>query len=226
MLKKKGLKYGLPKIIPNASEVKEQKKFIQEYEEIRQFSDVEVLFIDGMHLVHQIHPARCWIDPKNPPIFTSNTGRHRLNIFGALNIDNLDFLHLTNEENCDANKSVIFFEQILKKYPNAHSIVLILDNAPYFRSKKVQKWLDKNPKLICFFLPSYSPNLNLIERFWRFAKKQLVNNLYYAHYKTFRCHVFCFLNRIHQYHKELKLLITEKFQIIQKKTRINKPKPQ
>ncbi|OQX06093.1 MAG: IS630 family transposase, partial [Desulfobacteraceae bacterium IS3] len=61
---------------------------------------------------------------------------------------------------------------------------------------------------------SYAPNLNLIERFWRFAKKKLVKNKYYKEYKTFRAKVFQFLNHVDDYVDEFKTLMVEKFQII------------
>ncbi len=42
-------------------------------------------------------------------------------------------------------------------------------------------------------LPAYAPNLNLIERLWRFVKGKLVRNRYYEKYKTFRSKVFILL---------------------------------
>jgi len=64
------------------------------------------------------------------------------------------------------------------------------------------------------FLPSYAPNLNLIERFWRFVKERLVKNTYYKKYKTFRATVFRFLNHVDQYIEELSTLMVEKFEIV------------
>ena len=96
----------------------------------------------------------------------------------------------------------------------AFSIVLILDNARYFKAAAVTKWLKDHPKLSLVFLPSYSPNLNLIERFWRFVKERLVKNTYYEKYKTFRANVFRFLNHVDQYNDKLKTLMVEKFEIV------------
>lgn len=67
-------------------------------------------------------------------------------------------------------------------------------------------------------LPSYAPNLNLIERFWKLAKEKLVKNTYYEKDKTFRAHVFRFLNHVDEYIEELKTLMVERFQIIPVKT--------
>lgn len=175
------------------------------------------MFGDGMHLIHQNVPGLCWGDPKNVPILKTNTGRQRLNIFGAYNPDSHSFIHLTGEENCDANKVIEYFELILKIYQQSPEITLFLDNAKYFKAKIVFKWLDQHPKLKLEFLPPYSPNLNLIERFWRFVKDKLVKNQYYKKYKTFRAKAFQLLNHTDEYIDEFKTLMVEKFEIIKTK---------
>jgi len=172
------------------------------------------LFGDGMHLVHQNIPSLCWGDPKEPLILKTNTGRKRLNILGAYNPDNFSFVHLTGEENCNAERVIEYFDVILKAYRKAPKIVLFLDNATYFKAKIVTDWLEIHPKFQLEFLPPYAPNLNLIERFWRFTKDKLVKNTYYEKYKTFRAKVFQFLNYIDEYVDELETLMVEKFQIV------------
>lgn len=170
-----------------------------------------------MHLVHQNIAGLCWADPKNPPVLKTNTGRQRLNILGAYNPDSHSFVHQTSEENCDAQRVIEYFDMILKSYPQTPKIVLFLDNAKYFKAKIVSDWRKENPRFIVEFLPPYSPNLNLIERFWRFVKKHLVKNKYYKKYKTFRAKVFQFLNHIDQHADELVTLMVEKFEIVKVK---------
>lgn len=172
------------------------------------------LFGDGMHLVHQNVPQLCWADPKVPPILRTNTGRQRLNVLGAYNPDTHEFVHLTGEENCDAKRVIEYLDLITRVYIQAPKIILILDNATYFKAQIVNEWLQNCPRLHIEFLPPYAPNLNLIERFWRFAKEKLVKNTYYPKYKTFRATVFRFLNHVNQYVDELRTLMVEKFQII------------
>jgi len=175
------------------------------------------LFGDGMHLMHQNIPGFCWGDPKNPPILQTNTGRKRLNILGAFNPDSLSLVHLTGEENCNANRVIEFFNVILEEYKNAPRIVIFLDNATYFKAAVVSEWLNNNPSFQVEFLPTYSPNLNLIERFWRFVKEHLVRNTYYEKYKTFRAITFQFLNRVGEHKKELSTLMVEKFEIVRRR---------
>lgn len=172
------------------------------------------LFGDGVHLVHQTLPKTCWCNPKKPPVFASNSSRQRLNTFGAYDPIEHRLVHLTSEDNCDHQKVIDFFEKILISYPGKHSIVLYLDNAPYFHAKEVKHWLQRHPQLIVEHLPTYSPNLNLIERLWAFVKQQLVVNRYYQMYKTFRAKTFQLLNHLDQYSEALKTLITEKFELI------------
>ncbi|CAN2039408.1 hypothetical protein GMMP15_1230001 [Candidatus Magnetomoraceae bacterium gMMP-15] len=167
-----------------------------------------------MHLIHQNIPGLCWGDPAWPPIFETNTSRKRLNILGAYDPATFNFIHLTGEENCNADRAIEFFEIIRQKYPNASKIYLILDNAKYFLAKKkVREWLENKP-LIIKYLPPYSPNLNLIERFWKFTKEKLVVRKYYKKDKTFRAKTFRILNNVKDHIDELKTLMTEKFQII------------
>ena len=172
-----------------------------------------ILFCDAMHLIHQVILGFCWGDPKDPPILATNSGRKRINIMGGYDPESKGFVHYTNETNCNAETVILFFEEILKAYPDATSITLILDNAAYFHAKMVSEWL-KNKKITCWFLPPYAPNLNLIERFWRFTKKHLVRNNYYKEYKTFRAKVFRFLNNPAEHIDELTSLMRENFEII------------
>ena len=172
------------------------------------------LFGDGMHLVHQNIPGLCWGDPKRPPVLKTNTGRQRLNILGAYNPDSYSFVHLTGEENCNADRVIEYFDMIIKTYRQAPRIVLFLDNARYFKAKIVTRWLEDHSKLQIEFLPPYSPNLNLIERFWRFVKEKLVKNTYYKKYKTFRAKVFQLLNHIDEHIDQLRTLMVEKFEIV------------
>lgn len=181
---------------------------------MRQLSDSVVLFGDAMHLVHQNLPGRCWGNPAFPPVAETNSGRNRLNIIGVYDPASYSFTHLTGEENCNAERVVELLELIYKKYRNVSHIYLILDNAKYFHAKKVSEWIDEHKKINIVFLPSYAPNLNLIERFWRFAKEKLVTDKYYKEYKTFRAKVFQFLNHTDDYIDEFKTLTVEKFEII------------
>jgi transposase len=215
LLKKYGLRLLRPKILPGSPpSAEEQIQFIEKYNEMRRSDESVVLFGDAMHLVHQNVPGRCWGEPLSPPVLETNSGRRRLNILGAYNPAAYSLIHLTGEENCNAERVIEFLDIVVKSYCSAPKINLILDNARYFHAKKVRDWLKDHKQLNLEFLPAYAPNLNLIERFWRFAKDNLVRNKYYKQYKTFRAKVFQFLNHTDEYNDELKTLMSEKFEIV------------
>jgi len=217
LLKKHGIKLIHPKIHPGSPPtVEEQQAFIEKYNEQKQTDPPGSvrLFGDAMHLLHQNIPGQCWGDPEFPPVMGTNTGRKRLNILGVYNPDTCSFLHLTGEENCNADRVVEFLKIIVKTNSCAPKITLWLDNARYFHSAKVRAWLKDNSLIQINFFPAYAPNLNLIERFWKYAKEQLVKNKYYNKYKIFRAKVFQFLNNVNDHIDKLKTLMVEKFQII------------
>jgi len=221
IIRKRGLSWIKPKVIPgNPPSEDQQKETIKKYFEMKAISEpcTVFLFVDGMHLVHQNIPSFCWCDPVYPLVLETNTSRQRLNILGAYNPDTYSFIHLTGEENCNSDRVIEFFEKILKKHRKAPGIVLFLDNAKYFKAKTVEDWLETHPKFKLEFLPSYSPNLNLIERLWRFVKDELVKNNYYKMYKTFRAKTFQLLNNLNKRVDDFKSLMVENFQIIKHRT--------
>ena len=210
-----GLKVMKTKTVPgNTPSIEVQKQFIQEYEEMRKEADSVILFGDAMHLIHQNLPGNCWADPLFPPIIETNSGRKRLNILGAYNPENRSFIHLTGEENCNAETVIEYLELISKNYEYIPRVYLVTDNARYFHARTVREWLEEKNHIEIKFLPAYSPNLNLIERFWKYTKKKLVRNKYYKTYKEFRAKVFQFLNNDKDHCDNLETLMVEKFQII------------
>lgn len=104
------------------------------------------------------------------------------------------------------------FDQLLLAYACATCIYVICDNAGYYRSKAVQAYLqDSRIKLV--FLPAYAPNLNLIERLWKFFKKQVLYNRYYETFGDFRTACEDFFNNPQRYRRQLRSLLTENFAI-------------
>jgi len=66
------------------------------------------------------------------------------------------------------------------------------------------------------FLPAYAPNRNLIERLWKFFKKQVLYNRYYETYDDFRTACKDFFNNPQRYRSQLRSLLTENFAIVGK----------
>ena len=142
----------------------------------------------------------------------SNTGRRRINILGALNSEDLSILTTLTEEKCNAERVIEFFQKIRDTYPGMN-IVIILDNARYNYAKVTRAFAEENG-IFLLFLPPYAPNLNLIERLWKFAKKYLVNNKYHEKFSQFSDATNNFFNNLKKHQQELTSLMTHKFQII------------
>lgn len=93
-------------------------------------------------------------------------------------------------------------------------IYLVLDNARYNHAKKVKSYVKRSGRIYLIFLPSYSPNLNIIERLWLFLHQRILYDHYYSTFPEFKTAVVTFLENIQQYRKELRRLLTDSFQTI------------
>ena len=89
-----------------------------------------------------------------------------------------------------------------------------MDNARYNRSKKVDAYVKKHKRIRLMFLPSYAPNLNVIERLWKFFHEKTLYNTYYDTFKEFNTAVIDFFDTIDRYKGELRSRLTDSFQII------------
>ena len=174
-----------------------------------------LLFLDPMHQIHNNENDYAWQlkGLKGTKQVLANTGRKRLNIIGAINAVSLQPTIITTEENCSAEVIEAFLEEIKIQYCYAKTICIILDNARYQRSSIVQETA-KFFNIDLIYLPPYSPNLNLIERLWRYFKKMVMKNRYYASYSAFEYAVETFFVQFGDRMEEVKTLLNFKFGII------------
>ncbi|MGH8477056.1 MAG: transposase [Methylococcales bacterium] len=108
------------------------------------------------------------------------------------------------------------FEQIEVCYPDVNKITIICDNARYYRSKLVQTYLNES-KIELMFLPPYAPNLNLIERYWKYFKKNILYNRYFETFEEFKQACTRFFDHTEEHLESLRSLLTENFQILEGK---------
>ena len=103
-------------------------------------------------------------------------------------------------------------ERLRKRYPDQY-LYIILDNAAYQHCRKVRDKAEKwNINLV--FLPPYSPNLNLIERLWKFLRKELLANNFFKSFKTVYSEIESFICSLHLEHTDkLSSLLTPKFEL-------------
>lgn len=214
LLHRLGFVYKKMKQVPGKADSEKQREFLERYAEIRkQMEDKDKLyFMDGTHPHHNSMPAYGWIPKGQTKEIKSNTGRNRININGALDVGEHDVI-VREDESINADSTIMLLKEIESKNPDAKTIYIIADNARYYRAKKVREYLETS-RIKMVFLPPYSPNLNLIERLWKFFHKKKLYNRYYESFHEFKKECLGFFENIGQYKDELATLLTENFQIL------------
>lgn len=170
---------------------------------------IEVFFADGVHLTYGYQGGYCWC--KERRCVPSAYGRKRANLLGFMNAVTYDTTQVMNDTYLNADSVCEGLEKLRKKYPE-RILYIILDNAAYQRCKKVKHCAEcLNINLI--FLPPYSPNLNLIERLWKFLRKKIMANKYYCDFKKFYQTVSLFIDELHTtYFHELRPIVSFQFE--------------
>ena len=211
LLHELGFSYKKPKGVPGKADIKEQKKFIKTYNKVKKKG--LVFFADSTHPMLNPVLSAGWIKKGSEFKVKTNSGRQRVNINGAIEIKSLDVISRSCEK---VNKNSIcdLLKAIRSKHPKEKVLHLVLDNAPYNRSYKVQN-LAVKLKIKILYLPPYSPNLNPIERFWKFVKRKAIANTYFSDIKIFRKELMLFLRDVRQYKQELSTLVNDNFHIIE-----------
>jgi len=176
LLYRLGYVYKKPKLIPGKASAKAQLEFLEKYEQLKKNKPPEdlILFMDGVHPQHNPVIACGWIKRGMEFPIKSNTGRQRLNVNGAVNIDSLETV-CRFYDTINGAAMIDLCKAIEERYPKAGTIHIICDNARYYRSKEARKFLETS-RIKLVFLPPYAPNLNLIERYWRYFKKIVLYN--------------------------------------------------
>jgi len=143
------------------------------------------------------------------------SGRKRFNVLAALNAVTHELITVTNDTYINANSVCELLCSIAILDING-PITLVLDNARYQKCKivfELAEFLD----IELLYLPPYSPNLNLIERLWKFVKKECLYSKYYSEFGNLKNAIINCLNQTDSTHKqELDSLLTLRFQRFEK----------
>jgi len=208
--------YKKIKIVPGKADGKAQEQFIIDVEEVFECltEDEAAFYLDGSHPTHNTRPAYGWIRKGKEFTIRANTGRKRVNLNGAVNALDPTEVYVHSSDSVNAQSTQQLIEQILAQNPDKKAIYLISDNARYYHARLLQDWLEDYPQIVWIWLPTYSPNLNLIERLWGFMQRKILNGVYYDTYSKFKQAIHSFFENIDQYEQELKSLMTLNFQII------------
>ena len=213
LLGRVGYVYKKPKLVPGKAAAEAQREFLKKYEKLKENKNPEdpIYFMDATHPRHNPVLGYGWIKRGEECEIPSNTGRERLNINGAIELERLEPV-VRFDATIDAVSTIALFEQLAQANPQAERIYVICDNARYYRSKAVRHYLTSS-KIELIFLPPYSPNLNLIERYWKFFKKKALYDAYYETFNKFKKACEQFFQSSHKYADQLRSLLTENFEI-------------
>lgn len=205
--------YKKPEKIPFKVDTDLQKKFIVRYKRIKKRlkKGDGLYFMDATHPEHTAIPGCGWIKRGETKFLKSNPRPYRLNINGAININSLNMVvRFENKIDKDATANLLCD---LRKHQPQGWIYLICDNAGYYQCPEV-KTFAKSLAIKLIFLPPYTPNLNLLERVWKFFKKKVLYNKHYTEFIDMLNASKKFFRGISQYGDDLRTLMSEKFQIV------------
>jgi transposase len=215
MLTKLDFVHKQVKPLPAKADEQQQLAFVESFEALMESlpQDTVVYFTDATHPTHNTQTAKAWIKKGQEKHIPANSGRKRVNLNGALNALDACEAVVVEAESINAQSTIGLYEKLLEKNPGK-KLILICDNARYYHSQLLQDWLEGQPLIKQWFLPTYSPNLNIIERLWRFMKKQAIGLSFHPTYKGFKTAILHFFEHLDDYEYELKRLLTLKFQIL------------
>lgn len=172
-----------------------------------------VVFMDAAHFVHGAFLGMLWCFTRL--FLPSPSGRKRFNVLGALDAVTKEVLTVTNETYVTAETVCLLLCQLAQRYGKL-PLTLVLDNARYQRCMLVQTYAAALG-IELLFLPSYSPQLNLIERFWRFVRKECLYSKYYPTFAEFRNAIDGCIRTAHTDHQQkLETLLSWNFQSFKK----------
>ena len=148
--------------------------------------NIDLYYGDETRISEEGYVPYGWQFDDEEVVIEATRGRS-INCFGLLSRNN-DFIYRNTEENINSD----FIIEILDELSlTIHKLtVVVLDNARPHTARKVKQLLKiwQNRGLYIFYLPPYSPHLNIIERLWKEFKEgwlkpsdyQSADNLFYA----------------------------------------------
>jgi len=217
LLSRLGFEYRKPRPVPRVADPAQQADFIAAYARLLNGlgADEAVYFADAVHPEYQSKPAFGWVKRGAHPTLKTTPGRGRVNIHGALNLENFDapFVEPTT---VDGQSAVQLLAKIEARAPDKSTIHVIWDNAPYHRGPDVRAFLSRpDCRINLIALPPYCPHLNPIERLWKVMHEHVTYNTYYPNQKQFAAAILAFFRETipkkwHQFRDQ----VTDNFRVI------------
>ena len=221
LLKRLGATFHKTSAFMFKADPEKQQAFLTKYrrQKPNQGAGVRRYFVDAVHPVWGLQVLNYrWLLRGKRFYVGVGGGRKRLNILGAWCPEDCEYLdYRSSEENVNGQTVIKLMVSMLKRHPETKKFILYLDNARYFHAVLVREWIEQleqetGVKIVLDFLPAYSPNLNLIERLWKFLKKTALSE-WHNTFAEMQAAVSSVLDHLSKYRKELMTLMTENFQL-------------
>lgn len=206
--------------IPDKLDVDKQETFkhdtLEPLIDQAQRQEIHLVFLDAAHFV--LRPFLGVLLCFAPLFVKASAGRKRYNVLGALDAITKELTIFTNITYINSFSICALLDQLKAHYVDGRPIHVILDNARYQKNTFVQAHADQLG-ITLEYLPPYSPNLNLIERVWKFVKKKVLYSIYYADFAAFTVAIDqCLVDTQDRYKEELSTLLTLNFQTFKNAT--------
>ena len=212
-----GFVYKKPRPLPAEADVAAQEAYIAKYEALMTGlgSGEMVVFSDAVHPTHESRPAHGWFPKDQKTAIKSTSGRKRLNIQGAIDLETFQFTFVEAEK-INAHTTRQMLDKLERNNPTMTTIHVFMDNARYHHAKALQPWLNSpNRKVKLHFLPPYAPHLNPIERLWGVMHKWVTHNQHYATFNQFSEAIFQFFRlTLPANWKDFRDTVSDNFRII------------
>jgi transposase len=195
LLHRLGMEHRKPKAVSRKLDPDKQAGFIKAYEDLLNHlaDDEAVLFGDAVHPTHAVRPVGCWAPQDTKIALAQTSGRQRLNIHGAIDLETGQ-TRMLEATTVDAASTIMLLMAIAAMYPGKRMIHLFVDNARYHHAKLVRAWLARPGRRIKrHFIPAYCPHLDPIEQLWGLMHKHITHNRCHETFADFRNAILTFL---------------------------------
>jgi transposase len=175
-------------------------------------------YVDACHPVWGLELVfSCWLLLGQRFLVGMGGGRKRLNILGAYCPDGHEYIDFRlTRANINGEQFVNFLRLLRSLHPEVEKFILYVDGARYYGSPVVKEWLKRHPEFHLSRIPAYSPNVNLIERLWKFMRAKALCK-WHKTFADMQAAVSEVLDHLENYRTELETWMTEQFHIVDKK---------
>jgi transposase len=207
--------YKKPRLMPSKANPIKQAEFIEQYNLLMKTTpeDEPIEFGDGVHPTMATKLGRGWIRTGQEKLIKTIASRSRVNYFGSIHLETMS-MTVGSHETINSDSIEVHFKMLRDKSPKSPWIHFILDQGPYNKSEKTAQ-AAKMHRIKLHFLPTYSPNLNPIERVWKVMNEYVRNNIVFASKTEFKEALDNFFNSMwDKIANSLKSRINDNFQIL------------